>query len=152
MNRMSFYRPTFVKITQFSSSNKRIKDSVEAVYLFRTFAEIFHRGKQEILLVMSLDEDNRLLGMEVIPVKESQPLRASEVFAGSILRKANAIKIGRFTTSDLMPSPSDEWMAIRLTKAGDFLGIAVKDFIIITDKQYFSLMDDGSKESQLPTT
>ncbi|MBO8164215.1 MAG: hypothetical protein H0Z34_10925 [Brevibacillus sp.] len=141
MESMSLYRAEMVEVDRFSTKHGSIKDTVEAIYLFRTFAEVFHDGQPNIWLVMNLDQEGRILGVEVIPAERSSQLRASDVFAGAILRKARAIMVCRYCPSEMTPCQDEQELGNRLKKAGIVLGIEVKDFILVTKNRYFSLME-----------
>ncbi|WP_019123874.1 JAB domain-containing protein [Brevibacillus massiliensis] len=141
MSKVSLYCPTLVEVSQLPTTNTKIQDVVEAVSLFRTYAEKFHKSHQDVILVMHLNRENQLLGMEVVPLHVYRRLRASEIFSGAILRNVSVITVCRYCSSHLsVPSKSDQRIALRLRKAGEILGIELRDFIIVTKNRYFSLM------------
>jgi DNA repair protein RadC len=46
-------------------------------------------------------------------------------------------------SGDAKPSPDDVALTLRVVAAGDVMGIAVLDHVIVTDRGYYSLREGG---------
>jgi len=72
------------------------------------------------------------------------PLNPREVFKKAIINDSDSIMIvHNHPSGDLTPSDSDLRIAERLKKAGDILGIEVRDFLIVSTKGFCSFAEEG---------
>ena len=99
--------------------------------------------KQEHFVVMTLDGANRLIAKRIITIGTltSSLVHPREVFADAITdRAANIIVAHNHPSESLDPSDADVRVTERLREAGDLVGIAVVDHIVITSKHHISIM------------
>ena len=102
--------------------------------------------KQEHFLCLSLNGANEVIGNRVVTVGllNSSQVHPREVFAEVISdRAASVILAHNHPSGVLKPSPEDITINQQLVDAGQILGIAVLDHIIITKKGYLSFKEAG---------
>jgi DNA repair protein RadC len=104
------------------------------------------RADREKFICIHLNTRNRVLSYEVVSVGSlgASIVEPREVFKAAILANARSIIIMHNHPSG-DPNPSEEDIAIteRLVKAGRILGISVLDHIIIGNKNFYSLSENG---------
>jgi len=67
-----------------------------------------------------------------------------EVFKAAILSNAAAIIVGHnHPSGDVTPSADDLALTLRLSAAGDLLGISMLDHLIVSGSRYFSFREAG---------
>ena len=99
--------------------------------LFRAFAEYEDR---EQMMIAFLNAKNRVVGVETVSVGtvNASLIHPREVFKSAILLSASAIMMcHNHPSGDVKPSKEDREMTERIKKAGEVLGIALMDHIII---------------------
>ena len=104
------------------------------------------RKKQERFLVVALDARNRIIRKHVVAVGSLTAciVHPREAFAPLVRDRAAAvILIHNHPSGDATPSPEDFELTERLAKAGQLLGIAVLDHIVVGKKGYYSFRDAG---------
>ncbi|MGF7228896.1 MAG: RadC family protein [Candidatus Saccharibacteria bacterium] len=100
------------------------------------------RGKQqEHVLCLSLDGGQRLIALRTITIGtlDSVIAHPREVFADAITDRAAEIIIAHnHPSGDCTPSQRDIQLSQQLAAAGQLLGIALRDHIIVTKTSHFS--------------
>lgn len=99
--------------------------------------------KQEYFVCLTLDGANRLIAKRIITIGTltASLVHPREVFADAITDRAASIIVAHnHPSGNLEPSPADKEITERLTKAGELLGVRLVDHIIITNKDYRSLI------------
>jgi len=106
----------------------------------------FRGLKKEVFVALLLSTRNRVLRTETV---SEGSLNASivhprEVFRPAILSAAASIIVAHNHPSG-DPSPSDDDLAItrRLVEAGETLGIAVLDHVIVSGERFYSFKEEG---------
>ncbi len=103
--------------------------------------------RKELFLVLLLDGKNRIVRrVQISEGSLNQSIvHPREVFAPAVRESAAAvIFIHNHPSGDPAPSREDRDITRRLKEAGDILGIAVLDHIIIGDGSYYSFVESGS--------
>jgi len=94
--------------------------------------------------MIALNTRNLTVSEVSIGTLDSSLVHPREVFSEAIKSKAaSVIFIHNHPSGDPKPSEDDLVITKKLIKAGEILGIAVTDHIIITRNNYFSLKDQG---------
>ena len=110
------------------------------------FMEELRYKKKEHFMIMLLNTKNHLLSREEISIGS---LNASIVHPREIFRiplrksAASIILVHNHPSGDPSPSQEDLEVTRRLVEAGNLLGIAVRDHLIIGDGCYFSFKEKG---------
>jgi DNA repair protein RadC len=114
--------------------------------IYEAFHERFERLDREEFLVIPLDGKNQVLGFHVVSVGTltASLVHPREVYKLAVLANAAAIVVVHNHPSG-HPEPSAEDQAItqRLKEAGELLGIALLDHVVIGDGRYFSFTDQN---------
>lgn len=116
-------------------------DSAAAVAALLT--ELGHAEVEE-LHALALDSRNRLLRRVVVArgAVNQVATSAREVFRPLVLAGATrAIVVHNHPSGDAQPSPEDRQLTRRLGAAGDLLGIALLDHVIVAAGGYFSFAE-----------
>ena len=98
--------------------------------------------KQEYFVCLTLDGANRLIAKRTISIGTltASLVHPREVFADAITDRAASIIVAHnHPSGNLEASQADKDVTIRLEQAGQLLGIAVSDHIILTKSNYTSL-------------
>jgi DNA repair protein RadC len=107
--------------------------------------EMRHLMKEHFVCLF-LNTKNQVIGKEVIFVGSlnSSIIHPREIFKPAIARQcASVIGLHNHPSGDPTPSPEDIEVSKRLVEAGRILGIEFLDHIIIGDKRFVSLKQDG---------
>lgn len=102
--------------------------------------------RQEQLKVVLMDTRNQVLGVRLIyqGTQNTIQVRVAEIIRPAIVTSAAAIIVSHnHPSGDPSPSPEDIRISRLLTSAGNDLGIAVLDHIIIGNGRYVSLRERG---------
>ena len=121
---------------QFEVSERPIIDSPEKAVA--QLADIRDK-KQEYFVCLTLDGANRLIAKRVISIGTltSSLVHPREVFADAITDRAASIIVAHNHPSGaLTPSGADRQVTERLREAGDLLGIALIDHILLTKSDF----------------
>lgn len=113
--------------------------------VFEYLREKIGREKKEHFTIICLDIRSNLLVDEVsIGTLSASLVHPREVFKKAILNNASHVVIAHNHPSG-NPSPSEEDILTtrRLVEAGEILGIAIIDHIIVTQNDFVSLKDQG---------
>lgn len=100
--------------------------------------------KQECFAMLTLDGANRLIDSSIVFVGtlNQSLVHPREIFAKAIEdRAASIILAHNHPSGSLEPSPEDMNVTEKLKRAGELLGIAVLDHLIITKHGYCSMYD-----------
>ena len=102
--------------------------------------------KQEHFLCLTLTGANEVIARRTITIGllNSSQIHPREVFADAISdRAASVIFVHNHPSGRIDPSNEDILVTQRLCQAGDILGIAVLDHIIVAGNELFSFRDQG---------
>lgn len=106
----------------------------------------FVAEKQEHFLAVLLDTKNRVLRSQTIFIGtlDSSLVHPREVYRAAVREGAACwIAVHNHPSGDPTPSPEDIAITKRLKEAGELLGIALLDHLIIGDGNYTSLRERG---------
>lgn len=98
--------------------------------------------KQEYFVLLTLDGANRLIEKRVITIGTltSSLVHPREVFAPAIEDRAASIIIAHnHPSGNLEPSDADSAVTKRIKDAGELLGIALLDHVIVTKSDYTTI-------------
>ncbi len=139
--RISLVREPGVKLTE----RPQVQDAAAAA---RLFAEYFGESDREIFALAMLSVRHHVLGVHTVSVGclTSSLVHPREVFRVAILGGAAALLVAHCHPSgDPEPSAEDLALTRRLKSAGDLLGIAVLDHIIVGELgRFVSLRERGA--------
>lgn len=112
------------------------------------FEKIFELSScpQETLVMLSLDNRNQIIGANKISVGglSSAVVEPKNIFQYALLQNAAAIVIAHNHPSGVLePSNDDIRLTATIEKAGDFLGIQLLDHLILGEKKYYSMKEEG---------
>jgi DNA repair protein RadC len=96
---------------------------------------------QEYLVALSLDGGQRLIAQRIITIGTLDAVVAHprEVFADAIMDRAASIIVAHnHPSGELQPSAQDITLTQQLVAAGQLLGVALRDHIIVSRTDYFS--------------
>lgn len=120
---------------------------VKGVQPLRTMAEIvahledIRAKQQEYLIVLSLDGGQRLIAQRTATIGTLDAVMAHprEVFADALMDRAATILVAHnHPSGEAQPSQHDISLTQQLVAAGQLLGVALKDHVIVTKTDYFS--------------
>lgn len=118
--------------------------------LFRHFRMRLRELRQEVFIVVLLDNKRRYLGDYEVTrgTLNTSPVHPREVFAPAVREAAAAILIvHNHPSGDPSPSREDVRVTRSLREAGRTMGIPVLDHVIIADDRYVSLVEEGHLET-----
>jgi DNA repair protein RadC len=119
----------------------RIKRTKDAVKLVRTIAD----QEQEFVIVISMKQSLEVTNARIICIggRNSGLFCPANTFKGCILDGASEIiVVHNHPSGDVKPSKQDKTTLKRLIKAGNLLDINILDSIIVSGKQWKSMMKD----------
>jgi len=119
----------------------RTPDDAAAVVM-----EEFRHQDREHFAVLVLNTKNQVLAVERVAVGtlNSTTVHPREVFKCAVRRSAAAlILVHNHPSGDPTPSRQDLDLTRRLAEAGEIMGIAILDHLIIGDNRYTSLKAEG---------
>lgn len=102
---------------------------------------------RETFQALLLDTKHRLLAKQVVSVGHlsGAPVHPRELFKEAVRRSAAAmILVHNHPSGDPQPSPEDVALTRRLVEAGRLMGIEVLDHVIVGDRCYVSLKEEGA--------
>ncbi len=109
--------------------------------------EVLHRlnfiryKRQEYFICLSLDSNGRIIKRRTVTIGllNATLVHPREVFAGPLQDRAAAVIVAHnHPSGSLEPSPEDIKTTQQLVAAGQILGVALRDHIIITKDDEFS--------------
>jgi len=102
--------------------------------------------QKEHFVCLFLNTKNHIIGQETLSMGSlnASIVHPREVFRAAIKRSsASIICVHNHPSGDPTPSPEDIQMTRRLVEAGEIVGIDVLDHIVIGDRTYVSLKEQG---------
>jgi DNA repair protein RadC len=120
-------------------SKRRISSAKD---MFNLFHEKLKDEKQERFIILSLDSKNQVIGEEMISkgTLDSAAIHQRDVFKSAIKNSASRIiLVHNHPSGDPTPSAS---ITDKLIEAGEILGIAVQDHIIIGNSKWWSWREE----------
>ncbi len=116
----------------------------------RLAATILADADVERVLALHLNTKHRLIGVHVVSVGtlDASLVHPREVYKAAYLSNASALVIAHnHPSGDPTPSGEDRALSDRLRQAGELLGVALLDFVIVTDPaegfRYHSFKESG---------
>jgi DNA repair protein RadC len=113
-----------------------------AIYLM----PLYSGHREERFGILMLDAKHRLLRSEIVSVGslDSSIAHPREIFRAATLASAAALALfHNHPSGDPAPSQDDMVITRRLVAAGEVMGIAVVDHVILGDGRWFSFRDAG---------
>jgi DNA repair protein RadC len=104
-----------------------------------------HVGQERFFAVL-LDGRHRVLGHEIVSLGTltASLVHPREVFRPALRACAAAvILVHNHPSGDPTPSPEDREVTLRLAQAGEILGVRVVDHVVVAERGFRSLRDDG---------
>ena len=114
--------------------------------VYAAFRERAERRDREEFLILPVDSKNKPLGFHVVSVGSlsASLVHPREVFKVAILANAAAvIAVHNHPSGDPRPSAEDRALTRKLKAAGEILGIALLDHVIIGAESFHSFADSG---------
>lgn len=114
--------------------------------VFRHFHPRLRDAQQERFLVLLLDGRHRLIREELVSygTLTASLVHPREVFRPALRACAAAvILVHNHPSGDPTPSPEDREVTRRLARAGEILGVAVVDHVVVAERGYCSLREEG---------
>lgn len=102
--------------------------------------------EQEQFMVILLNAKNHVISVEEVTegTQTSTLVHAREVYKKAIRRNAHAIVVAHnHPSGDPTPSREDREITLRLKDAGETLGIALLDHLVIGDRRFVSFRERG---------
>jgi DNA repair protein RadC len=121
---------------------KRLSKMADILPLLRDIAN--HR--QEHFVVLSLDSGGRLITKRIVFIGTVDAVIAHprEVFAGAVSDMATGIIVAHnHPSGDPSPSKQDITTTQQLAAAGQILGVALLDHIIVAKRKHYSFVANG---------
>ena len=137
------YRVCLVPESRQAGSLVMIRDSTGAAAALRPF---FTGLDREQFLVCCLDAKHAIIGVNVVSIGTLtlSIVHPREVFKPAILLNAcGIIAAHNHPSGDPTPSPEDRVLTARLRQAGELIGIALLDHIVLGDDRLYSFADFG---------
>lgn len=110
------------------------------------------RSVEQFGIVM-LDTKHRVIRVKIVSVGslDTTVVHPREVFREAVSASAAAIVLfHNHPSGDPTPSADDLVLTTRMLTAGDIMGIAVVDHLILADQCYFSLVEAGTFQVRMP--
>jgi DNA repair protein RadC len=133
---------TLVKESLAHASPVRIMDSQNA---YRLLVPLFDGLDREHFLVIGLDAKHAVIGINTVSIGSvtMSIVHPREVFKPLILMNASAVILTHnHPSGDATPSQEDRALTRRLKDAGELLGIAVLDHLVLGEDRYYSFADN----------
>ena len=114
--------------------------------VYRHFHPRLRHAAQERFAVIFLDGRHRVLGHEVVSqgTLTASLVHPREVFRPALRACAAAlVLVHNHPSGDPTPSAEDREVTTRLARAGEILGVQVVDHVVIAERGYCSLREEG---------
>jgi len=114
--------------------------------VFRHFGARLRRLAQERFVVVFLDGRHRVIGEETVSqgTLTASLVHPREVFRPALRASAAAlILVHNHPSGDPTPSAEDRAVTERLAQAGEILGVRVLDHVVVAERGYVSLREEG---------
>lgn len=109
-------------------------------------------GAVEQFGILMFDTKHRVIRIKIVSVGslDTTIVHPREVFREAAAASAAAIVLfHNHPSGDPTPSPDDLVLTTRMVNAGDIMGIAVVDHVILADQRYFSLVENGRLQPRI---
>lgn len=109
--------------------------------------------RQEHFIVLSIDSGRRLIAKRTvfIGMVDSVMAHPREVYAGAVADFATSIVVAHnHPSGDVSPSKQDITTTQQLIAAGQILGVALIDHIIVAGRRHYSFQAEGMILSETP--
>ena len=109
-------------------------------------------GAVEQFGILMLDTKHRLIRIKIVSIGslDMTVVHPREVFREAAAASAAAIVLfHNHPSGDPTPSRDDLVLTTRMVSAGDIMGIAVIDHVILADQRYFSLVEAGQLQARV---
>ncbi len=116
------------------------------VDIFRHFQPELRDLRQERFVVVLLDARHRVMRTEVVSqgTLTASLVHPREVFRPALRDAAAAlVLVHNHPSGDPTPSREDREVTIRLSRAGEILGVRVLDHVVLAERGYCSLREEG---------
>ena len=143
MYRIPIYTVTLVRERTQAVDKKRISSPTDA---YKILNEFIGDTDREHFIVLLMDARNTVRGIHIASIGSLNAaiVHPREVFKSAILaNSAGVILCHTHPSGDTAPSSEDLALTSKLVKAGELLGIAVFDHIILGDNCFLSLKERG---------
>jgi len=110
------------------------------------YLKFIRSKRQEYILCLSLDSGNRLMARRVVTIGTltASLIHPREVFAGPLKDRAALVIVAHnHPSGDASPSKADISATQQLVAAGQILGIAMHDHLIVTKEDCYSFRASG---------
>ncbi len=124
-------------------TKEKIKDSATA---YKYFSKYIEREKQENLLAVYLDNQNRYISHKILfkGTLNSSLVHPREVFKQALLENASGIIVlHNHPSGNTRPSKSDDETTQVLAETGSIMGIKLLDHLIVSKQSYYSYVEEG---------
>jgi DNA repair protein RadC len=114
--------------------------------VFRHFHPTLRDAPHERFLVVLLDGRHRLMRHEMVSqgTLTASLVHPREVFRPALRESAAAlVLVHNHPSGDPAPSSEDREVTARLVRAGELLGIPVLDHVVVAERGYTSLREQG---------
>lgn len=121
--------------------------------VFRHFHPRLRHAAQERFFVVLLDGRHRVLRHELVSqgTLTASLVHPREVFRPALRESAAAlVLVHNHPSGDPTPSREDREITERLMRAGEILGIPVLDHVVVAERGYSSLREEGASEPGAP--
>jgi DNA repair protein RadC len=115
--------------------------------VYRHFHPSLRDARQERFVVVLLDARQRVLRSEVISqgTLTASLVHPREVFRPALRDAAAAlVLVHNHPSGDPTPSTEDREVTARLASAGEILGIRVVDHVVVAERGFCSLREEGA--------
>jgi DNA repair protein RadC len=140
MARVPVYRVELVRERTADCPRRAIRSPEDAADALRA---VIGDPDREVFCVLLLDGRNRVIGAHTAAVgtATSAPVTPPQVFRAALLAGAVSVIVGHnHPSGDPDPSPQDRAVTRDLARAGDLLGIALLDHVIVGEGGAFTSM------------
>ena len=106
----------------------------------------FRDKKVEYFVTLSIDSGGRLIKRRVVTIGllDASLVHPREVFAGPLADRAASIIVAHNHPSGIAePSKEDVKTTDQLIAAGAVLGLPIQDHVIVTERHFFSFLEQG---------
>lgn len=120
--------------------------------VYHHYLPLLRDYKKEVFMALLLDNKHRVIKDLTISTGSVNLniVHPREVFNPAVRESASAmIVLHNHPSGDPTPSPEDRELTSRLVKAGEIMGIAVLDHLIIGDGRYVSFAERGLLEKSI---
>lgn len=144
MNHIPIYRCALVREGTFKYE---IRTALKPCDAARIFTEYLAEADREHFVMLGLTTRGKVIGLHTVFIGALDRAIAcpAEVFKAALLMNASQIIIAHnHPSGDPTPSPQDITSAQRMMAAGQLLGVAVIDAMIIGEGRWVSLRETGA--------